>query len=474
MASITAQANLRRRVAEVDASISGLQYTRLALLRQLDAAAPSYPILTNISREVTSRIFVHCLDPLSYGHSTTSPRYAPMLLLHVCRTWRSIALSTPELWANLTLDFRRMSWALFQGATLENFIEDCVARAGTLPLSLHVNGGCSWEHTEKVQHLIPTILKRLSSRIQTLDLNIDLRHYPEDTPGFPLLQKLKLRLLNLNAFLPGNHPIRIFSAAPQLRELSMQCGATPSLFSIPGAKLTVFSGHRLSTTECVDVLRMAPSLIECHFEEPELDPDTPAISHSGLKSLTISLLGDNSSCEFLTLPTLQNLKISLYDFENVQPILPFISGLSASLLKLSWGTSPPLEVPLMELSAMGALTELKLCDPLIESVAELFTLLDLTKHHNFLPQLQVLELDQCAPYVNAILVDALSSRRALRSFRQFWVYNTPADALQGYYREEGLGVALEELIRKGLEIYIGLRNTQAPGPGAWLFNQPRL
>ncbi|KAJ7265374.1 hypothetical protein B0H12DRAFT_1100517 [Mycena haematopus] len=94
-------ADIRRRLAEVDASIYGLQYTRSSLLRQLNVPPTGRrcPILANLSREITSEIFLHCLPAFPSHVSPTSPRHIPMLLLHVCRTWRSIALeSTPGGW----------------------------------------------------------------------------------------------------------------------------------------------------------------------------------------------------------------------------------------------------------------------------------------------------------------------------------------------------------------------------------------
>jgi hypothetical protein len=127
---------------------------------------------------------------------------------------------------------------------------------------------------------------------------------------------------------------------------------------------------------------------------------------------------------------------------------------------------------------MVVLTDLKLTGLSSAYLTEFFALFDRTKApESFLPQLQVLEFHRCPPYVNAALVDALASRclaaedgdARLRSFRQIWPHNSPADALQGYYRASGFGAALEELVEKGLEIYIG-HATKTKNPGSWLFN----
>ncbi|KAJ7821186.1 hypothetical protein B0H14DRAFT_3146798 [Mycena olivaceomarginata] len=456
--------DLRRRLDEVDDSISGLQYTRVSLVRQLNTmAAPACPILSKLSSEVTSEIFLHC--PSSIG-----PRDTPMLLLSVCKAWRTIALFTPELWATLNLDFDCLPWGLFDEKGVENFVEGWIGRAGAFPLISQLRLG--YMRQEEERRSIPAIIKRLSSRIQHLELRIDRAGYPEDTPGFPILRSLTLALPFQRSGDQVNTSIFNFGAAPQLRKVRMYAGATPSLFALPWENITVFDGDMLLSRDCVEVLRLAPSLVECTLSHPaERDPDTPSVCHSSLKSLTLQ---NSILSEFLALPALQHLDLSCTNTDSTH-LLPFISGFSTSLLTLSWTQSLP---PAAWLSGMLVLADLKLTGLSSAYLTEFFALFDRTKvPESFLPQLQVLELHRCPPYVNTTLVDALASRclaaedgdARLRSFRQIWPYNTPADALQGYYRASGFGAALEELVEKGLEIYIG-HATKTKNPGGWLFN----
>ncbi|KAJ7673814.1 hypothetical protein DFH06DRAFT_954437, partial [Mycena polygramma] len=51
-----------------------------------------YPVLT-LPPEITAQIFVQAVKPLDKASSTS----APLLLLRICRQWRTIALSTPRL-----------------------------------------------------------------------------------------------------------------------------------------------------------------------------------------------------------------------------------------------------------------------------------------------------------------------------------------------------------------------------------------
>jgi hypothetical protein len=118
---------------------------------------------------------------------------------------------------------------------------------------------------------------------------------------------------------------------------------------------------------------------------------------------------------------------------------------------------------------MIALSELKLYSPETDYLDEFFRLLKRTSDQTFLPQLQVLELTECSPYISTNLVQALDPRRTaaedggprLRSFSQIW--QNQADAFQVNY-DGYFGDALEELVENGMKIYIGPKKTPA-----WLF-----
>ncbi|KAF8207859.1 hypothetical protein K438DRAFT_1814453 [Mycena galopus ATCC 62051] len=420
---------------------------------------PRPPILT-LPNEITSEIFMHCLDPQfpSYATSTTNPAHAPMLLLHICRAWRSIALSVPGLWTDLELHLYNLPQALFDAGNLEKFIEDRVARAGTRPLSLYLEGGRARREEELC--LIPAFLRRLSKRIRILELS-DIQHFPENTPDFPLLRNLSL------ASIVGDdqrNDIRIFSKAPQLRELALYHTA-PSRFTICWEALTVFTARGLSSKDCIDVLRWAPGLVECNFDQPYWDIDPRIVSHPNLKSFRLSEADLYRFFEFLAFPALEDL--NLWQVAMDDNLHQFMRHFSSSLLRLSSDA-----VPVAYLSGMLALADIKLRSLSSEYLAEFVGHLNRTTHPAFLPQLWAVELESCPPHADTLLVDALSSRcteagdgaAVLRYFRQTWRSSdvTPTKALEDSDR-----VALEELARKGLEIDIGPED--APGPGEWLF-----
>ncbi|TDL21646.1 hypothetical protein BD410DRAFT_898740 [Rickenella mellea] len=84
--------------------------------------------------ELLVEIFLCCLPTGTFPRP--SVQMAPILLGRVCSFWRSVALDTPQLWAQIMITFKPN----FQTARLiENFhvfgIREWLRRSGTLPLS---------------------------------------------------------------------------------------------------------------------------------------------------------------------------------------------------------------------------------------------------------------------------------------------------------------------------------------------------
>ncbi|KAJ7784120.1 hypothetical protein B0H16DRAFT_1708861 [Mycena metata] len=268
------------------------------------------PILS-LPPEITSEIFIWCLPDSEYHLDLTlkRPFRAPIILLHICRTWRFIAIATPRLWTNLCLNLSKLPRSFLELGTNQKFLSDWLARSGACPITLELSG----LNAEPDQLLIPTALNSLASHIQVLDLYVDPRYYKDHTPDFSILQKLSLSFSGVDvneAEINAENLIQTFIAAPQLRDIYLG-DAAPSLFAIRWEQLTVFGCEGLSSAECLTVLGSAPSLIECTFHEPYLAPNTPTVCHVGLKSLGNFEEG-NILFPFLTLPALETLEIAVF------------------------------------------------------------------------------------------------------------------------------------------------------------------
>ncbi|KAJ6597145.1 hypothetical protein DFH09DRAFT_904707 [Mycena vulgaris] len=108
----------RDRLADIEAQISLLEAERKILHKKLSSLI--YPVLS-LPFDITSEIFVQCLSDSHEFHGesqstfdlprassyTPSALPAPVLLSQICRTWRSIALKTPRLWASFHVSVDR-------------------------------------------------------------------------------------------------------------------------------------------------------------------------------------------------------------------------------------------------------------------------------------------------------------------------------------------------------------------------------
>ncbi|PPR02633.1 hypothetical protein CVT24_002118 [Panaeolus cyanescens] len=107
------KAFLKEPAKELDKAERNVFLLSLVLARvklQRDALAEnmrSYsPILSPIRRippDVLGEIFYQCLS--THRNPIMHSSEAPLLLTRVCRSWRSIAYSTPKLWSRLYMPF---------------------------------------------------------------------------------------------------------------------------------------------------------------------------------------------------------------------------------------------------------------------------------------------------------------------------------------------------------------------------------
>ncbi|KAJ7680901.1 hypothetical protein DFH06DRAFT_431355 [Mycena polygramma] len=84
--------------------------------------------------DILREIFKCCLDTSQPHFQPFLPQEAPLLLCGVCALWRSIALATSELWAQLSVSFGREGTDKSQPSP--HLITTWIARSGWQPLSL--------------------------------------------------------------------------------------------------------------------------------------------------------------------------------------------------------------------------------------------------------------------------------------------------------------------------------------------------
>ncbi|KAJ7181612.1 hypothetical protein C8R43DRAFT_969646 [Mycena crocata] len=421
---------LRQRLADTDSTIyelrlrlKTLEDTREDLQRQLDGIF--YPVLT-LPHEITSHIFLHSLpslqEELPMLHVQTfrsrQSQEPPLLLLQVCRAWRSIALSTPRLWAQLHLDLMRLPKSLLSVSGLEMSLDTWFNRAGSCPLSLAVLG---WGVLQGLDAgIISTALARRAPKLQCLILGLDREKFNEiaGIGPFPLLEKL---VIGCESMPEENEesfqPAPIFHDAPRLTCITLSDDITPSMLSLPYAQLSTLTCEMLTGDEFMALIRDTPLLTEftCSVSPDTLSEHTQLATHGHIQ--TLRLIHDCSTCifQFICFPSLQNLHLVDTEYNAVpeQEFLPFLTASAASLRRFSTGMSMR-GISADWFTAIPGLTSLELFAPRSEFLVAFFTRLDRGQDRGFLPHLQYLTFTNFnGTFFDAdIAIPALSSRCA--------------------------------------------------------------
>ncbi|KAJ7154342.1 hypothetical protein C8R43DRAFT_1126419 [Mycena crocata] len=343
------------------------------------------PVLS-LPPEITAKIFRRCIP---FGSPITpSPLHAPMVLLHVCRAWRALALSTPVLWTSLDLDVAQK-----KGKSIPELALSWLSRSGSLPISLRLSGSTPLEFDR-----VNAILREHALRLQHLTLLLDWEDFFKlsDLGPLPSLSTLTL----------GN--------AAQLHTVNIKFGVYPRMFALPWGQLTHFFGEGLLVVQCLQLLRDCPQLKQCRFHLIYCleDVDTGAVHHASLEELAMSGAA-NKLVHALHLPALHTLALTepLFDAQpNCFP--PFLARIASSLRTFSYIDDPP--------SHHGPSIDASFLRPLHALSSVLFTgavffgfAAVLSDDDAFLPQLRTLTITDVHRrfFVDAGVLAALRARK---------------------------------------------------------------
>ncbi|KAJ6581214.1 hypothetical protein B0H19DRAFT_1251448 [Mycena capillaripes] len=422
--------------------------------------APINRFALTLPPELTSEIFLHCLPNTEFIRP--DPYSAPLLLCRICRQWRRIALDTPELWASLYID---LDWFFPKGLPLPKldpealdsgvFFGEWISNARSMPLSVHVEDDPTFDTDPLALEEVGPVLNMLglrSSQWRKLVLRVAPEYFRNLQPcdiTFPWLKHL---------------------AVPHV-----QLTETPWMFDIPWIQLTVFRSEKISVSDCIYVLREAPSLLSCTFY---LYPDSYPVRAAALPPLKLQVLEiTEKTTKLLTLTLLQHLTLpALQDFtlrfDTTRHIHRDIGGLisfaSRSILRrlrqLTLCLVPVPEALLIEcLHAFPSVLDLRLQ---LHKAAD-----DLLRHFecdvNLLPHLQTLHIVQNLPHrtvPNAMgLLEMLAKRwehsdfevRQSAKLRSFRFDHSGSKAMVTFATSVYAHQRFQLLKDQGLELHLG-------------------
>ncbi|KAF7986270.1 hypothetical protein HWV62_35190 [Athelia sp. TMB] len=213
--------------------------------------APLVSVLRRLPREILADIFLY-LRPDEQSFDSPDLRRTVMLPSHVCRRWREIALSTPELWTTVIfvitpeVDIKRKldcakAWITrgrqhFLSVSISCIMPKKSARVWRALLNI----------------LVPTCGRWKNAKISTWTSEL---LYLKD--GIPNLESLDIRI--------GENEIDVFEVAPNLRRLRVRGELRPveqmRQLKLPWAQLTDCDPGMCSIEYCLELMQAMPCLV---------------------------------------------------------------------------------------------------------------------------------------------------------------------------------------------------------------------
>lgn len=201
-------------------------------------ASPLEPIL--IPNEIWAEIFVWYAD-LWCTFRATAPSSSAWRLGRVCREWRNLALSMPQLWDHPPVV--RLAPESLKGGYFRTGWEVFLRRSGTLPLKLHL----SFEFFVNIQFLTPFfdhVNRWEHLTISGLTVMQAQLRFQKIFKRLPLLRSVTLNFAPTTSDLDYCPSFDIFEFAPKLTHINLHSPSTSFLKSrlrFPWKQLTNYN-----------------------------------------------------------------------------------------------------------------------------------------------------------------------------------------------------------------------------------------
>ncbi|KAJ7058758.1 hypothetical protein C8F01DRAFT_281670 [Mycena amicta] len=309
------RAVIHNEIVQLRVHLAELAQTRAAVASQLQRI--TYPILT-LPPELTTQIFAYYAELMAQAYSSFVG--GPFVLTQVCRVWRHIALAMPRMWGHVQVEPGTPD----SSESREELLQLWFDRAGKAPLRVQLA-------TEEPR--LFSLVTDYSDRFETL--TCDLPPPPgcqlEAIAGqLPNLRKLELYVAEVQA------PLTLFSDAPALRELSVNCARSGLMekITLPWAQLTEATFDKEFPTLLQIVSRM-PQLQVLKLPGVRYTPPAKPIELNHLHTLHCSTLNAQMlgtfSLKFLPhlhCPALQVLEVHFHSRRHIDKLATFLDGTS--------------------------------------------------------------------------------------------------------------------------------------------------
>ncbi|KAM6495444.1 hypothetical protein JOM56_008150 [Amanita muscaria] len=386
-----------------------------------------FPLL-RLPREIIAEIFVLCVPDIEEVFKSIRPKHAaPLLLCNVSSSWRSLALSIPRLWNELSIRIQNPGLNIDLSIAM---VECWIARSGELPLSLRFFAHpWSWDDKRQATAMVQAHLNTFfcyASRWEYVHIDFETTYaisFPEFGPT-PLLRKFSC-----------STSWRDWDPCP-FTSCPLLSASIASYPDIPGHQLThITLETNTSTHQALDVLRACKMLVEFNVEinNDSLDQVQPLqkpVENQTLRSFRICVhIPCSGLLQSVTLPALTDFSL----YTGFDSLLPSISTRSVhtQLLHLFTRSRCKLEKLKLENCAFNdadiltclkhdscsSLTELEISNLFNRPVFTDRVILALTNMDDLLeaddvllPNLSHLSLDMCVSASAGVLGDMVLNR----------------------------------------------------------------
>ncbi|TFK45138.1 hypothetical protein BDQ12DRAFT_708886 [Crucibulum laeve] len=356
LASVQADnARLESEIERVRSVLEHLQSERNVIQAYIEEHRALLTPARRLYPELIAEIFQHCSKGAERKRlhdilDSFDPRQGPLLLAHICSEWRSVALSTPNLWTLIRVVIRRPRPAQL------SLVEMWLSHSRELPLTIGIMErkpgaqpptypSVDWSNNQALAGLV-----RESRRWETVQLM-----FPPSTVTWGSFATIKnnvplLRSLTLNVsrgMYSSNVVLDLFENTPRLKHLALDYAFPLSIVKVPCAQLMSLelSVHRQSPTSinwCLEALYKIPILRECVLHCGAFEPWHPfpmKVEHAFLRKLSIFAeplrdggFGDGLRSLFvrMTLPNLRSLTVQSTSNARDWDHEPFVDFLSRS------------------------------------------------------------------------------------------------------------------------------------------------
>ncbi|KAJ6544545.1 hypothetical protein DFH09DRAFT_1321751 [Mycena vulgaris] len=438
---MTSVAALHTRIEEISLAIRDLEQAKR------DAQSDLNNILDPMARlplEISSDIFMRCLPDKPIPNVDD----APLVFLKICRSWNKIAISTPSLWTVIHIE------APFPYGVYD-LLKLWFGRASSRPLAISLHGS--------LDSGVRAAVDEYAHQVQILALYL---------PSGDDLAEITTPLPSLNTLIIGQGPRDEDSDAEGFDAEGFDAEGFDAEGSEPEADCCLgysdvekpYSG---GASECVEMLRNAPGLVDCTLDRIFYATvfhtignysdfgECDELTHHSLTNLRL-----NSSAlilRYLTLPALESLDISDVTHIDDDHLPNFLIRSSPPLksLKMQWVVTWSGGMAERILRLLPNLTDLDMGFWSSQTISTLLGLLA-TGPTQFLPNLRNLTIHGMAPVGRPqyqTLVSAISARRAsspprIETFRLIWRFGEDKP-------DADIIAALQQLVGDGMGIHIG-------------------